>query len=537
MPLRWSLLGGLAILVACAGPEKADTKPKQPSAAAVQQQRELEYNRRCFSRSNEHAQAVKTGRYVPPQLQIHRWPTVDVTVKPGAFLKEEALSKQIAKGRVKRAMVIARGGAGKTSLANAMEVSLCDSLRTFLVHLQWDVATKGKTAPNPIHRAMADALGAAPSQPALPFLRAQVGKQQPWLLLLDAFDEVALADRARIVGWVNALQTELPDVRLVVFSRPPVYDETYGLTKIDAIAEIPPLHCTTVDRGIMTGSGGAAAGATFKEFLAKYRLDSRVQRGKGCYYPHMSTWRDVGALQHIAKTAESPALAKQLATRGLQSRAGIYEAYLVTLLQDDVQGTTMSPHDTLELVDALVKRTAKPGTRGLAVRIDDCIAVASGNGPGRQGVCETLLQSALFVPTATKGWWRLANQTLTDLFLARQLHAELPPHGGSGCDILRQRTGLFESSEVGGFLLGMPRGRECLSEVTGVICSHSSMREQQLAEIARNLPPGKAGYTQLMAAIARGKQDSRTPKCAIDTLSALAERMKPASGATTAISP
>lgn len=520
-----------AVLCACGGPEKAENPPSKPSPAAVEQQRELQYNRRCFSRSNEHAQSVKSGRYIPPGLYIHRWPATDMTVKTGQTIKETRVASSLAKGKIQRAMIIARGGAGKTSLAKALDVELCDSRRTFLVHLQWDVATNTTATGNPILHAIGASLGAPPSAELKTWLSARAAKASlPWLVLLDAFDEVSLSDRAKVAAWVNELQTALPAMSSVVFSRPPVFDETFGLTGIQAIAEIPPLSCEVVDRGIMAGTGGTAAGKKFLTFLQKFRLNVQVRRGTSCYYPHMSTWRDLGALRHIARMAELPAMAKRLATHGIQSRTGMYEAYLITLLQDDVQGTTMGPHDTLTIVDSLIKKVAKPGTRGLAVRLTDCMAVAPGNGPERKANCETLLQSSLFRRTSSKGWWRLANQTLTDLFLARKIHSELPPAGGDGCSVLQRRTHLFESSEIGGFLLGMPRGQECLAQVAGVICTHSRMRDQQLAEIARGLPPGKAGHKRLVAALARAKQDSRTPKCALDALQSLEQSLRPATG-------
>ncbi|GEM_PF-1274931 len=522
----------VAFVGGCGGAEENKKDAAKLSAAAADQQQEIEYTRRCYSRSAEQAQAVKSGRYVPPQLYLHRWRSSDPGAKAGTSVKETVFAQAVAKGKSKHAMVVARGGAGKTSLAKALEVQLCGELRTFLVHLHWDVAVAEHPAggPNPILIEMAKQLGAPKGGGALAFLKPRIGKIRPWLVLLDAFDEVSIDKRPAIVGWINALAAALPGLRTVVFSRPPVFDRTFGLTGIDVIGEIPPLSCQVVDRGIMGGPGGAAAGQRFRQFLKDFRLDTAIRSGKSCFYPHMSTWRDLGALRHIAKMRDSPALAKRLANQGVQTRSSVYEAYLVTLLQDDVQGTTMSPHDTLAMVDKIVDRVARPASRALSVRISDCEAIAKATASSPRGVCETLLQSSLFRRTRKRTVYRLANQTLADLFLARRVHARLPPAGGAGCDVLRDKAALFQSSEIGGFLLGMPRGRECLADVTGVICSRSVKHGEQLGEITRGLSAGSAGYGQIRDAVARAKQDARIPRCALKILDKLERKLRPKTG-------
>ncbi len=526
-----------AAAAACGGAEQAAEEAaaaRKMSAAAAAQQREIEYTKRCYSRSAQQEQAVKSGRYHPPRLYLHQWPKADKKRKLGSMVGEKVLGKSLGSGLIRHGLVIARGGAGKTSLAKALEVSLCADLRTFLVHLQWDVADvtgakvgpgKKKVVGNPIVVAMARQLGALDGVAPLPFLKERIGKARPWLVLLDALDEVALDRRKQVVGWVNELQTSLPELRSVVFSRPPVFDATFGLKGLTATVEIPPLSCAEVDRAIVTGPGGTLAGQKFRKFLSDFRLGEKVGSGAGCYYPQMSTWRDLAALLHVGKLRDSPALAKRLNTTGIDGRAALFEAYLTILLQDDLQGTSMRPHDALLVIDSVVKAGATSGIRTLTVRLPQCMAAAPGNQAQKKTACETLLQSALFRRTNRKGIWRLANQTLSDLFIARRINAELP--GDGECAPLKRHASLFESSEIGGFLLGMSRGRTCMVELTGIICMRSRHRQQELTEVARNLPPGVDGHKTIVAGLARAKQDARTPACAIDLLTRLERDLRP----------
>lgn len=521
---------GCVAASACGGADPAPASTASAttnvSTAASEQQRDIEYTKRCYSRSAEQEQAVKTGRYTPPTLLLHQWPKDDLGRPVGSRIKEADFAKQIGRGRIKHGLVIARGGAGKTSLAKALEVQLCGDMHTFLAHLQWDVADAAPGKGNPILARMATQLGAPAGMDPIAYLKAHVGKQRPWIVLLDALDEVAIDRRKQVVGWVNELPSALPGLRTVVFSRPPVFDAVFGLQGLDAMVEIPPLTCAAVDRAMVSGAGGAVAGLKFKEFIKRYHFDRQVRDGGECYYAQMSTWRDLSALRHISRLQSDPALAKRLNSGGIDGRAAMFEAYLTTLLQDDVQGTTQTPHDVLGVVDAVVKAKRDDNLRALTITLADCMLVALGNQSEKQARCETLLQSAVFRATTRPKTWRLANQTLADLFLARKIHAELPADG-SDCKQLRTRAALFESSEIGGFLVGMSRGRQCIAEITGILCTRSKYEPQQLSELARNVPPGVEGHVFVKKALARAEQDARTERCALDVLRRLEVLMRP----------
>lgn len=496
-----------AILLACGAPQPVD-RPDAPAGPAAA---DIAYNQTCYSLTAKHQQSVKAGRYRPTTLKVSRWPGSAVAARKE--LPEAEVADALADGKVRSMLVLGRGGTGKSELARMIEAHVCGKVRVVRLSLPWRVVPmQGSVdaATNVILTAIATELRVSTKNPKAAVDQAMAGRH--WVALLDGLDEVALSHRPRILRDIEHTRKQMPDMRLAVLARPPVLNDAYGLKGMDAAVEMLALPCAEVELALAGGGAGDDRAKALRAFVARYELDTKLLSAQRCVYPHMASWRDLAVLRSLARVHSEARLAERTGARLQRDRTGIYLAYLKTLLRDDLVGQDFGPDDALDLVDGMVA-AGRIGVdaRSVALTLDECLGhVGAADAKVQRGRCQALLQSALFVRPEGKGAWQFANESIADLFLARRLDRKMAARGPSACAAVTAGNALDSCNEIAGFLLGLPRGRQCAPEVLERLCDKADMsRLQLLLEV--NLPGGKDRASLLFAARKRVKAGGFKP--------------------------
>ncbi len=487
------LAGALLFGSGCSSPEPV--APPSPFATGGK------YASGCLALGAEQRLAARTNQYIPAELLIHRWPKTSgkpAGTPTGLYqsVSEERFVELLRGSKSRIALLIARGGTGKSKLAWSVEAQVCATTPTFRLDLQWDVANSMTSAPpgeNPVLRVLATRLGAASTEDAQRTVSAAMGKGK-LLLLLDSLDEVALDVRPKVVAHVNAAIANNPGLNAVVLTRPPVYTGNYGLAPVDALVELPMLSCerTALIRQRLLPQEERAG---FDAFANKYALNRKVVTPRGrCYFPHLATFRDFFVVRKLAQSHATPDAAGMSASfEG--SRSQLYEFYLRVSLVKDLQGVDMVAARAMEVVDKmLAARNPGAGERNIDFQVSACLkAVSDVPEADRKAVCERLLQSSLFERSSKTGRWKLKNQSIYDLFLARWTHAQMAAQPkGAACKLIDQRSDLFESNEVAGFLVDLHWGRKCLVDIAGQLCKRGGYAQHNFEQLDQGLPAGKA---------------------------------------------
>ncbi len=486
--------------------------------AAKQAKRDLgAYTAQCAKRAAAFAKDVAAKRYLPATVRVHSW-TGD-GAKAGDQLSESELLGKLGGQRV--TLLMARGGLGKSRLSDALEAQACSKYAAARVDLKWDLAS-AKNGDGTLIKLVAKRLtGEEAQDPGAAVKRVLHGRTL--LLLLDSLDEVSLDRRPMVVAQVEAALSPFAAASAVVFTRPPVFSANYGFAQISARLELPMLSCAGTQRAMRELVGGDAQLANFLEFTKRYGLDRMVVRSGGrCWYPHMATYRDLLVLRQIS---DNMAKATPAPGSALSSRAGIYEFLLAVSVIKDLSGLKLMPKDLLALVDRMVQAQNPSGTqRNLGFTVGGCLA-RSQRADAAEGkkLCERLMQSSLFRETNRPDTWQFRNQSLGDLFLARWVHSGMDDgKGGADCAVISKHSALFESNEVAGFLVGMPRGQACLLPVVQELCSKSGDEATSVELLDQGLPPGKTRATVLQSAVDASGDAMGTDSCLARTLKALA---------------
>lgn len=481
----------------CAGNPQAAADPAPPASSP--------YESACAGAAAKRRAEVELKRYVPPRLLLHRWPGKTPTETAPRDVSEADFVEVLRAGTDRALLLIARGGTGKSKLGWSLEAQLCGALPTARLDLNWDVFANAKTLPgNPVATLVARKFGAPDGADPTAWLKKHTGNK-PWLLLLDSLDEVPLAARASVVGAVNELTSAFAHVRAVVMTRPPVYTGNYGLQNLTSSVELPQLTCEATDRAIAELLHDADDRRALLDFAAQFGLDRKTKAADGrCYYPHLSTYRDLFVMRQIAATRSQKQHSALQAGELKSSRASVYAFYLTVLLVKDLQGVSVLPKAALEAVDAMIAaRNPAAGDRNLGFSVKDCTAVMPGkDAPEKESRCERLLQSSLFrTQSQADGGRRLRNQSLYDLFLARWADARIAASVASPCKPIREGAALLESNEVAGFLVGLPGGQRCLVAIADELCRRGGFAQHNFEQLDQGLPTG----TQRKAIIDRAQ--------------------------------
>jgi hypothetical protein len=478
------------------------------------------YETVCSKAMADHAQELAGKKYIPVELLVHDWPQ-DVTPtapteKLQSFLPESdyvAKLTALSGRRIRTTLVMARGGTGKSKLAESLTAQTCKSTPIFRIDLNTDIAARLDTVPagqNAIAAAIASQLQLDTAAGAEAALRAALG-DRPFVAMLDSLDEVPLLQRQAVVTSIDDLIVRVaPQARAIVMTRPPVFTSNYGLQTVDARLEIPQLTCDETEGAIGRLPSTPTETTDFQVFVKRYGIDRKVAAFDRCYYPHMATYRDLQVVQRLALNS---AVDKDTPDfKGFQSsRAQVYTYFATAQMLKDMQGVPTTPRQALAIIDRMVDaKKPQNGARNLPFTVQECVAVAGTEASdakpdigARQAVCERLLQSALF-RAGTPGVWHFDNQSIGDLFLARwtvaQIDAAAAGKDGQPCDVVSKLADLLESNEVAGFLVGHPSGQKCFAQVAMELTRRSGCAQNVAEMLDQGLPSGPDRKSILSAA-------------------------------------
>ena len=480
----------LLLVAGCGGTEKV-SPPAFDQAGSP-------YEVACTRLASDHAREVAENKYVPVELLVHDWPQdVTPTTAKGAaraFLPEQDFVNSLTGTgrRIRTTLVMARGGTGKSKLAESMTAQACRKIPVFRVDLNTDIAAHLDANPlgqNAISLAIARQLQLDDKTGAEAAVHGLLGNR-PLVIVLDSLDEVPLLQRQQVVAQVDDLVTRVsPQARAIVMTRPPVFTSNYGLQTVDARLEIPQLTCAESDAAVVRLVTDGKERTDFLEFIKRYGIDRKVTAFDRCYYPHLSTYRDLQVVQRLARNS---AIDKDTPDfKGFQnSRSQVYTYFATAQLLRDLQGVAMLPNEALSLIDHVVaaKKPAN-GERNLPFTLQECVASAEGDAARKQAVCERLLQSALF-KAAEPGVFHFDNQSVGDLFLARWTAAQIEQDGKTDCTVVTKLADLLESNEVSGFLVGHAQGQHCLAQIAVELTRRSGCAQNVVEMLDQGLPSG-----------------------------------------------
>ncbi|HAN31669.1 MAG TPA: hypothetical protein DCQ06_08745 [Myxococcales bacterium] len=520
----WSFVMILPLIatMGCGGAKaKQDEESIVERAQRHAKERLAFHETRCKKLTKRLQADSQSGSYIPATLKVLA--SQSRTLEGRTEITEEQFSKVIRAGGPRVILLMARGGLGKSRLSEALTAQVCDKRAVVRVDLNWDLAQAGadiKTLAKVVEKRL---IGTNSDDPQRGVEVALNGRQL--LLLLDSLDEVTLSKRAAVIAAVESFMAPLLGTTAVVFTRPPVFTANYGLAQVNARLEIPTLSCAATRKALSQIIGDDERLATFFEFIKQYGLDRMVLRGdSSCRYPHLSTYRDIIVVRQIVDNVAKSAPAKGTM---LSSRATIYEFLVTVSLIKDLDGLNWMPQDLISLVDRMVaSQTNQQGQRNLGFTVGSCLAQIKGDDAAKgKAVCERLLQSSLFKATSRGDVWQLRNQSVGDLFLARELNQELKTEGS--CAALHRQGRMLESNEVAGFLVGMSEGQRCLLPLVQELCNRAGFTATNVELLDQGLPPGTLRAASLKRAFSVAGEAAKSDVCFAKTLKALTHTPPP----------
>ncbi len=491
----WAFVASAA-WVGCGAPEVKGPPP--PTGPGPQ------YAAACKVRFDKHQAALANRSYVPAELLVHLWPSKKGDGAPAYMAELDLAAALTATGvntlNLQTALVMARGGTGKSQLAESLEAQVCGLLPFYRIDLASEVAPQLGKLPsgvNAVAVAVASRIAKVEPLQAEATIKAAMGNLN-WVVVLDALDETPLLSREEIARNIDDFALRLaPKGHLLVMTRPPVFNSNYGLKTVQARLELPQLTCDQADVWLAEHVTQTEEQATVKEFMNHYGLDRKVTSFERCHYPHMATYRDLQVVRALARSAaidkNNPEFKNFQA-----SRAQVYTYFVAAQLIRDLQGLPVNwtPHDAMATVDALVaSKNPENGQRNFQFQLEDCIAAnVLPDAPDKHSTCERLLQSSLFHEGSEgPGMFHFDNQSLGDLFLARWTAAQLIGLDGKpDCKRLEEKAALLESNEIAGFLLGSKAGQTCAVELAQSLCKRGGNPEHLLEQFDQGLPHGKS---------------------------------------------
>lgn len=411
----------------------------------------------------------------------------------GAAVAEAELVKLYSDGGPRRAALYARGGLGKTKLAEGLRAELCGTLPVVLVPAQavlasgnWLTAASGQT----------------------PDIAATVAAHNGRLLVLaDAIDEVALSERDKVLAATDNLPHELPKAQVLFLARPPVLQADYGIAALDARWVIPELECAQVDALVAKALPGDDQRKPFEHFARRYGLDFKQEEPTACRYPYLASYRDVAKVLEFYKQATDPN------STLLVSLAHAHEALAVERLGKELAALGMDGRAAMALLDKMTAAAMQLQLSGsVAVAMDDCTKAGAS-----AEACEKIFQSALFEP-AGAGKVRYSAPGLGDLFAARWLEMQIAT-ALPNCAVALKYPQLLQRGDVFAYLMGQPKAPECAMPLVDDRCSRNP-KSDQIEVLDQGLPAGKA-RAQIIKRMHDGYEASHWKYCTQKTLKSL----------------
>ncbi len=484
---------------------------------------DLPYGATCRGYAKRHKKALDNLAYNPPTLLVHKWPK---TLPGGkhATLTERSFVSRVAAGEVKRVLLVARGGVGKSTLAKAIEATTCGGLPTFRVDLNANVAARigrGEKGNAIVHQIEAR-LALEKRVSDRESFRELLAKG-PFLLLLDSLDEVPVAVRPKVVAQIHEVSEKYGDAaQIIVFARPSVLSQDYGFKHLDAKVQLPALTCSRARSTLRWTAKDDDHEHRTEHFVRTYFLDRQAKKRDQCYYPYMAAYRDLQVIQRLSQKYNPKGSLGGL----VASLSEVHQTIVAERLRKELAALKWTTEQVLSTIDRIVRQGGREeGSWNLEFTMERCrksVASLGGGAVQNNYICEKMLQSAVFERVDGVKEWSFAHKNVADLFLARWVDREIKRTGGS-CDVVDHHADWLGSKDVAGYLVGQPTGRKCLLQAARALCKSAGGFEKGNVDLLyKGLPMGAArgeavDIARKAAAAAKLADDS----CEMKTLKAL----------------
>ncbi len=512
----------LPLVLACGGAEK------QADISLLKDLKNADYSlygRQCTAQGRQFKSDLKLQKYIPPRLNVNIMK--GVPSRPGeTYVHERDLVKTLIDGSTRMVLVESASGLGKTKLIEAIQAQTCHEMPAFRFDLKSTILpalkAKGSNDPNAKNAVLSEiARLTGKDESASEMRRLHAGLANgPWLLLLDAMDEVAFSDRNTVVREINALRGQYgTTMRIVVFSRPPIYTSVFGLGPVDTWLQIAPLSCVQTKERIQKYLGQDAN--RFWLFAAAFGLDRSVERNGVCQYTYMSSYRDVNVATSLAKANLFDAKRAAMVDLTQVNRGTMYQNFVRTEIRDLANRLNWSSEEVLHIIDRIiVDKKPKPGVRSVRFTLDEC-AKATKIPDKRQArkLCDQLFRSPLFKRFGETFTTTLKNQSVIDYFIARWLDREIDWGKDINCNHLIDLAPIFESSEVVSFLVGLEHASHCVPGVVASLCGAGVHPQVSIDFLDKGLPSGITRVQYLQQA--ENHADTKIQGCIETVLQAL----------------
>ncbi|MBM4342201.1 MAG: hypothetical protein FJ100_02355 [Deltaproteobacteria bacterium] len=499
-----------AACLACGGPS-ALTK-------LLTENDKVAYGGACRDANKKQTDALMHGDYVPARLFVHTWPKA--TAPNDLFVPESRLAAALAGGELKKVFVTARGGLGKTSLAESLRGQLCGNLPVFFLDLK-DVAKLGDKAGEGEVGALIGKQAGVPAEGDLNAEFLASLSSGPFVLFADSIEETDLVARPSVSKALQAFAARYPNATVVLLARPPVLDDDYGFAA-DTKLEIPPLECKVTDEFLAKQAKNEEEREEIKAVMKKYGLYEQSRFGVQCVLPYLSTYRDVKTMVEFFRKARQGDV--------LTSFSSVYEALIGQRLKKEFDNLRWTASDALDMGDRLVR--AAIATQGqAAMRFDLALCekaidprwgdasvdagVAGGAAERKRHVCEKTFQSAMFQRGEGSGGYVFADRATQELFLGRWINGEIARAPGQDCATLDKQKDLLANLGVLRIVVGQPLGQRCLGHAIAHKCTQAPDAVAEFTTaIEQGVVSGKARAQVLQEA--RAAASGLQPKACID---------------------
>ena len=479
------------------------------------------YGQSCSKNMQEFNADVQASKYIAPVFSVRSWR--GTPTKPGEDqMKEKEFIDLLLDGRIDSTLVEARSGLGKTKLIEAITAQTCGRVPVFSFDLKSTILP-AIAVTRPGENAILNEIGRLVGMDENASSVKALGKglhKGPFVLLLDAMDEVALYDREILVKEILAFKALYPGtVKTILLSRPPVYENVFGLGQVDAWIQIPPLQCDRTEERVLGARGSQAP--VFWLLAAQVGVDRKVSRAGNCRYAHMSSYRDAHVVLDMAKRGafkpdQSGEYDEDQITRGY-----LYEHYARSFVDEIARAFSWTAAEALRIVDRIIAgQNPRPGVRSVSFTVEECASAVGVPDLGvAKNLCKDLVATKLFKRMGETFRFVPRNQSVTDYFLARWLDGKAGTTVKVDCSVLTSLAGIFESSEIVSFLAGMPNAQQCALPIIETLCSQGAGVESTVDLLDQGLPTGKT-RTKLFADAKSGLQGD-AGRCVEQILAAL----------------
>ena len=220
----------------------------------------------------------------------------------GEVLTDEALAKALVAGRVRSAFVVGIAGTGKSAFARHLDSRACEQLPVVTVSAQADIGDNpdARKAPNALLAAAMRRLGKTlPWSVKLParLQRGMAGK--PWLLVVDGAEELAAHDQRRVQEDAKAALRDIPLLRVLVLTRPPLSGKALVASGIHGVLELLPQTTEQVDEALVALAKKRPALAKLQTTLKAKGLLATCTYGSAPHYRHLMTFRDLAMITEL----------------------------------------------------------------------------------------------------------------------------------------------------------------------------------------------------------------------------------------------